>query len=268
MASRFKTSKDFFDFAKSIHGNKFVYDETSYSSLNKKISLNCPNHGIFQQLAHDHIRGHGCKKCHSKSLETWTEDQDKFLIENYDKGSFWCASQLNKTDCAIRGRAKKIGIATKQRIINSNIPPIFWGAVVSRALDGGFKLEIDADYVWDLYKKQKGKCALTGRPIKFVFSKTTKDSTASLDRIDSKKDYVKGNVQLTHKIVNRCKLNCPEDVFFAICKDVYLQNKDRFEKSKIEWEMDIWNDREIPVRIKEEVDYEDLNFADFKRENV
>ena len=115
-----------------------------------------------------------------------------------------------------------------------------------------------------MYKKQKGKCALTGRPIKFVLGKGTKYSTASLDRIDSKIDYVKGNVQLTHKIVNRCKLNCPEDVFFSICKDVYLKNKERFEKTTIEWEWDIWNDTEFPVTKKSTVDYEDLNFIDFK----
>jgi len=266
MASRFKNSKEFFDFVKKIHNGLYVYDEDSYKSLNKKIVITCPVHGEYQQLAHDHMKGHGCRKCHSDKLKSWTDEQDQFLRENYKSGSFWCATQLNKSDCAIRGRAKKLNITNLHKKINPNIPTVFWNGILARIREDGFGLDFDSDYVWELYQKQKGRCALTGRPIKFVFEKTTKNTTASLDRIDSKADYTKNNVQLTHKIVNRCKLNCPEDVFFSICKDVYLLNKERFEERELEWEMDIWNDREVPVFRIKDIDYENLNFVNFKRD--
>ena len=265
MASRFKNSNDYFEEVKRIHNSKYSYDD-NYRSLNKKINIRCPVHGEYQQLAHDHLKGHGCRKCNSDKLKSWTEDQDQFLRENYNKGSFWCATQLNKSDCAIRGRAKKLNITNLQKKLNPNIPSIFWNGILSRIREDGFSLDFDSDYVWELYQNQDGKCALTGRPIKFVFEKTTKNTTASLDRIDSKRDYTKDNVQLTHKIVNRCKLNCPEEVFFSICRDVYFQKKDEFEKPSIEWEWDIWNDTEVPIPKSISVNYDNLNFMDFKRD--
>lgn len=266
MASRFKSPKDYFNEVKKVHHNKYEYDENDYIRLSSKIAVFCSKHGKFTQSAHDHLSGHGCSRCHRDKTKTWTEEQDEFLRKNYHMGSFWCAGKLGKTSCAIHGRAQKLKIADKQEKINPNIPATFWNSVKSRVSEDKMELDFDSDFVWGLYQKQGGKCALTGRPIKFVHSKSTKETTVSLDRIDSKKDYLKGNVQLTHKLVNRCKLNCPEDVFFSICKDVYLHGKDKFEHSTIEWQMDVWNDREIPVLIKKAADYDNLNFAEFKRE--
>ena len=45
--------------------------------------------------------------------------------------------------------------------------------------------------------------------------------TASLDRIDSKKGYIEGNVQWVHKNVNKMKMDLDEKEFFSIVKQVY-----------------------------------------------
>ena len=70
---------------------------------------------------------------------------------------------------------------------------------------------IDMPYLWDLYEKQDGKCNYTGLPITF------RANTASLDRIDSSKGYIKGNVQWVHKDVNMMKRHYTEDYFKRLC---------------------------------------------------
>lgn len=48
---------------------------------------------------------------------------------------------------------------------------------------------------------QNRKCVFTGIELTF----NLKTQTASLDRIDSSKDYVVGNVQWVHKTINNLK---------------------------------------------------------------
>ena len=49
--------------------------------------------------------------------------------------------------------------------------------------------------------------------------------TASLDRIDSTKGYIEGNVQWVDKIVNAMKWNIPEKYFIEICKTIAKNQK-------------------------------------------
>ena len=153
MASRFKNSQEFFDEVKRVHDHKYSYDENSYRRLSRKILIFCQKHGQFSQSAHDHLNGHGCRKCHSDKVKTWTAEQDDFLRENYSKGSFWCATQLGKTNCAIHGRAQKLQIADKQDRPNPNIPATFWNSVKSRVSEDKLELDFDSNFVWELYQK-------------------------------------------------------------------------------------------------------------------
>ena len=49
--------------------------------------------------------------------------------------------------------------------------------------------------------------------------------TASLDRIDSSKGYILGNIQLVHRDVNRIKSDFEQDYFIKICKLISLKNE-------------------------------------------
>lgn len=63
-----------------------------------------------------------------------------------------------------------------------------------------FLFEITIEYIWDLYIKQDKKCALSGVSLTFAMhGKDGINNTASLDRIDSSKGYIEGNVQWIHK---------------------------------------------------------------------
>ena len=43
---------------------------------------------------------------------------------------------------------------------------------------------------------------------------------ASIDRIDSQFGYIKGNVQLVHKMVNMCKQQYEQEDFLRMCEAV------------------------------------------------
>ena len=56
-------TEEFIDKAKKIHGNKYNYSKTKYNGNGKKVTIICPKHGEFSQVAETHISGHGCPKC-------------------------------------------------------------------------------------------------------------------------------------------------------------------------------------------------------------
>lgn len=67
------TTEEWIKKAQTIHGNKFDYSKVDYQGNNKKITIICPIHGEFQQVAADHLKSkYGCPKCviESKSLTT------------------------------------------------------------------------------------------------------------------------------------------------------------------------------------------------------
>ena len=55
--------------AKSVHGDRYSYEKTIYKGNDKKLTITCPIHGDFQQLAYDHIQGKGCRKCRKSKME-------------------------------------------------------------------------------------------------------------------------------------------------------------------------------------------------------
>jgi hypothetical protein len=79
------------------------------------------------------------------------------------------------------------------------------------------EVDISKEYVFDLFLKQNGKCALSGLPITLPKRWRERLQTASLDRIDNNLGYVMGNVQWVHKHVNVMKNKFPQEMFLYIC---------------------------------------------------
>lgn len=57
------TTEDFVRRAEEIHGKYYDYSKVHYVSRNKPVTIICPAHGKFQQLAGNHLNGEGCCQC-------------------------------------------------------------------------------------------------------------------------------------------------------------------------------------------------------------
>jgi hypothetical protein len=64
--SRTKTNDNFIKESNIIHHNKYNYSLTNYIGTDKEVIIICPKHGQFNQLASNHLSGHGCKNCAGK----------------------------------------------------------------------------------------------------------------------------------------------------------------------------------------------------------
>lgn len=53
----------FIEKAKEIHGDKHDYSKVQCFNATDKVEIICPVHGKFEQIANQHLQGHGCPKC-------------------------------------------------------------------------------------------------------------------------------------------------------------------------------------------------------------
>lgn len=60
------TNEEFIEKAKRVHGDRFIYLEDTYTKSSVPIKVICPEHGLFNQIAGDHLRGFGCSACSGK----------------------------------------------------------------------------------------------------------------------------------------------------------------------------------------------------------
>ena len=123
----------------------------------------------------------------------------------------------NSCGCSWRVRGENNARWTGYKDISGR----FWYAIKNNAEKRGIKFDITIEYAWDLFLKQNNKCALSGLEIDVINGGSQRKigfwCTASLDRINNSEGYVIGNVQWVHKLINRMKMDLPEDLFFKLC---------------------------------------------------
>lgn len=71
--------------------------------------------------------------------------------------------------------------------------------------------DLDAKFLWELFIKQNGKCAISGLDISL-------DKNASVDRINSKLGYTEDNVWWVHQDINKMKLDFVLLDFIKYCE--------------------------------------------------
>lgn len=103
-----------------------------------------------------------------------------------------------------------------------NISGRYLGQIKRSAKKRNKEYAISDEYLWNLYLKQNKKCALSGIDIRFGIDG---DATASLDRIDSIKGYIEGNVMWVHKHINIMKNTFSIEYFLKLCKEINEYNK-------------------------------------------
>lgn len=82
-------------------------------------------------------------------------------------------------------------------------------------------MDITVDYLKHLWAAQNGKCPYTGwNLIMPSWKKPKTPHTASLDRLDSSKGYLQGNVQFVSVMANLAKSDFTEDEMIKFCQAI------------------------------------------------
>jgi hypothetical protein len=68
-------TEDFIKKARAIHGDKYDYSKTVYTSVRDKVTIICPKHGEYKSTPPNHYKG-GCRQC---AMEDKRLDQEGFL---------------------------------------------------------------------------------------------------------------------------------------------------------------------------------------------
>jgi len=133
-----------------------------------------------------------CKKCSSCGKEQcYTR---KSHAQNSINADYKCKKCSNSSKNKHIGDFQRVFNKYKKQAISRNI---FWNLTVE-----------------DLKNIYTGKCELSNQNISISY----KNTTASLDRIDSKKDYTKDNIQWLHKDINMLKNKYEQSYFIQMCK--------------------------------------------------
>lgn len=96
----------------------------------------------------------------------------------------------------------------------------YWRHVLWSAKRRNKKVNVTEEFALSLLEKQGGLCALSGVAIKMGetwSSFRAGECTASLDRIESDRDYDTDNIQWVHKDLNWLKCDTPNQKFIDLC---------------------------------------------------
>jgi len=130
---------------------------------------------------------------------------------------FRCGSALSK------GKAK--GCLNCVKKSKKHLLSRIWHLLTHGAKIRNLNVEVTIDDLLILLEKQNYKCALTGMDIIVVNEQRdgvvlNSQTTASVDRIDSSKGYILGNVQWVHKDVNIMKMHFVQNYFIDMCRKI------------------------------------------------
>lgn len=107
----------------------------------------------------------------------------------------------------------------------------FLSAIKSRARYKQIEISEDLtiEYLWELFLKQNRKCPLSGELLilpTHYRPRWNLTTNISLDRIDSNKGYLPGNVQWVTKQVNFMKQSLSQEDFILLCQKIVSHQKE------------------------------------------
>ena len=94
--SKKKTIEQFILEAKLVHGDRYDYSESIYTGSRNKITIYCKEHGYFDQIAYNHIKGHKCFDC---MVDEMRYDKETFITKaNIVHNNFYDYSNVEYID--------------------------------------------------------------------------------------------------------------------------------------------------------------------------
>lgn len=120
--------------------------------------------------------------------------------------------------------------------VAGDISSHYWNIIKNSSKKRKLLFSITPEYIWSIFIEQNKKCALSGIDLTFERNlgsrSSLKTQTASLDRIDSSKGYIEGNVQWVHKTINRLKMDLSDNEFIQYCKNIAKYQTIKDNKTK------------------------------------
>ena len=196
------------------------------------------------------------KKCHTITRSQipgliekirLTHHERFFLNEKFGVNRCSKCEKLKELECFYRrtnapereSKYNKMCIACFNNIYNSQPMIQAYKEILRGTKQGaesrGLVFELTLEHLQELYRRQKGKCNYTGRPIivqikrerekrygknKFSTRAYHNLNRASVDRIDPNKGYTIDNVHLVSIHINYAKLDLLHEDFIQMCRDV------------------------------------------------
>lgn len=197
-----------------FESNKIIKEDTEYISENSKSSdLTGRKFGNLMVLSkvenNEGLSGWLCKCSCDDNNEVIVYSNN--LISGHTKSCGCKHYPINKNSKKWKGCGEISGE--------------YFSSIRSNAKSKGRKFDISVEYIWELFIRQDKKCALSGCDLIFGIKNSNKYiKTASLDRIDSSKGYIKGNVQWVHKEINIMKQEFTDKYFIEMCTIVSNNN--------------------------------------------
>ena len=94
------TTEEFINKAQLVHKNKYDYSLVEYVNSATKIKIVCEKHGVFSQIAQNHLIGKGCPKCggHYMDNEYFI---DEATIKHNGKYDYSLVKYIKSNECVI-----------------------------------------------------------------------------------------------------------------------------------------------------------------------
>lgn len=127
------------------------------------------------------------------------------------------------------GRKKSCGCIQQQsEYVSKYIMRMYWTSLILNAKNRDISFELDPKDLDNVLEQQNFQCKLSGIPISLPKNSDEflldREWTASVDRIDSSKNYTKDNIQFVHKDINKMKMNLSQKQFIEYCRAVSQNN--------------------------------------------
>ena len=162
----------------------------------------------------------------------WEVIDDVIHRKGTNRASYWmvrckCGREgIRNASHLVGGTSKRCKSCTATTVYKGLFSNSFVNKIKYRAKQIGIDYNLTYPYLHDLFLSQDKRCKLSGEELTFTNGWATNDpQTASLDRIDSSKGYIKGNVQWVHKDVNFMKGVLTTYRFKELCTKIHENGK-------------------------------------------
>lgn len=134
------------------------------------------------------------------------------LVKEVARSTIW--ARANRAKVAARDKQHKATLKGKLTSLATQSK--------YRSSKTGLGHEVNSKYLQGMYDGQGGLCALSGLVMNIAGERGSADywHSISIDRIDSSKGYLIGNVQLVCTGVNYMKKDMADEMFINFCKKV------------------------------------------------